>query len=65
MPKINKKQRRALTMLWLRCQSETENPIGSLREFHRSAYYSYLMGCVMVEWCGMIIGIEENGYIHS
>jgi hypothetical protein len=22
-------------------------------------------GCIMVPWCGMVLGIEEDGYTHS
>lgn len=34
------------------------------REFRRTARKSFL-GCVMVPWCGMWLGIEEDGYTHS
>jgi len=67
MPMINKAQRRAITLLWLRCleADKLRNRLGSLRAFHRSAYYSYTMGCVMVKWCGMLVGIEQDGYTHT
>ena len=34
-------------------------------EFRRTAINNSLMGCVMVPWLDMWLGIEEDGYIHS
>lgn len=36
----------------------------SYLQFRRRAHYSFI-GCVMIPWCGMWIGIEEDGYTHS
>jgi len=29
------------------------------------AAYDGLMGCVMLPWCGMWLGIEPDGHTHS
>ena len=65
--RMTKAQRRALSMLWLRCLDACalSNPLGSLRAFHRSAHNSPMMGCVIVRWCGMTVGIEPDGYTHT
>ncbi len=36
----------------------------SYRQFRRTAV-NHLQGCVMVPWCGMWLGIETDGYVHS
>jgi len=33
--------------------------------FRRTAYHDHIMGCVMVPWSGMWLGIEPDGYTHS
>jgi len=33
--------------------------------FLNRAYLDGLMGCVMVPWCGMWLGIEPDGHTHS
>lgn len=35
------------------------------RGFRRTARLDSLMGCVMVPWCGMWLGIERDGHVHS
>lgn len=35
----------------------------SYLEFRRTVQPSW--DCVMVPWCGMVLGIESDGYIHS
>lgn len=35
------------------------------REFRKTANYSSLVGCFMVPWAGMVLGIEDDGYTHS
>jgi len=32
-------------------------------EFRRSVRFGY--DCAMVHWCGMWLGIEQDGYVHS
>lgn len=34
-------------------------------EFCQRAYADTLLGCIMVPWCGMLLGIERDGYTHS
>ena len=36
---------------------------GSYIAFRRRVRYGY--GCIMLEWCGMWLGIEHDGYTHS
>lgn len=36
----------------------------SYEAFSALAYDSH-MGCAIVPWCGMWLGIEEDGYTHS
>jgi hypothetical protein len=33
------------------------------REFRKTVRFSF--DCAMVEWCGMWLGIEQDGYTHS
>ena len=33
--------------------------------FRRSAYMASYDNCVMVQWCGMWLGIETDGLTHS
>jgi len=57
--RINKKQRKALHAKWL----QNNNGMSYL-QFRRSI----LLGsfdCIMVNWCGMWLGIETDGYTHS
>jgi len=47
-----------------------ERPIGRPRElswgeFLEPAFNDTLMGCVMVPWAGMWLGIEPDGHTHS
>ena len=35
------------------------------RQFRKTAFGAFLDTCVMVEWCGMLLGIEPDGYTHS
>lgn len=43
------------------------NPDGAkyLTEFIARAHNSVAMGCVMIPYCGMQVGIEADGYTHS
>ncbi len=38
-------------------------PRASYRQFRRTVKAA--AGCVMVEWCGMWLGIEPDGHTHS
>ena len=33
--------------------------------FRRSVERACYSDCLMVEWCGMWLGIETDGYVHS
>ena len=57
---MNKAQQIALKRVYDR------TPLGmSYLQFRRIATYDRLLECVMVEWCGMVLGIETDGYTHS
>lgn len=55
---ITKEQRKALHRKWLQ-----SNQGMSYRDFRKTVQYSF--DCIMVEWCGMWLGIETDGYTHS
>jgi len=58
MIKLNKAQRQALYRKW--CQSNQDM---SYRQFRQTVQGGW--DCVMVQWCGMWLGIESDGYTHS
>jgi len=37
----------------------------SYRQFRKRVVYNSLLDCAMIQWCGMWIGIELDGYMHS
>lgn len=37
----------------------------TFRAFAETAQYDHLMGCILVPWKGMALGIETDGYTHS
>jgi hypothetical protein len=45
-----------------RVQCDHETPL-TYEQFKATAYESF--DCVMVQWCGMWLGIEKDGYTHS
>jgi hypothetical protein len=58
---MNKKQLKALLKLWQR-----DNQGMTFLQFRRSA--GTLIGdpsCWCVQWCGMFVGIETDGYTHT
>jgi len=76
---LNKEQRQALARIYARAnlrhvpigggkfefrQSQNQHfkPVTYL-EFRRSVQSGY--GCALVHWCGMWLGIEHDGYVHS
>ena len=61
MPVVNitKRQRLAIKLIYLRGQNNGKTYL----EFRRSVQQG--SGCLMVEWCGMWLGIEPDGYTHS
>lgn len=59
--RANKAQLTALLRLYQRDPGQHRTFLA----FRRSATMSYPLGCMMVQWCGMWIGIEDDGYTHS
>ena len=55
--KLTKAQQRALLRKW------KQNPITPYTTFRRNIvnYGEY----IMVAWCGMVLGIEKCGHVHS
>jgi hypothetical protein len=62
MRTMNKAEQKALKDLYDRGYT---TPSLTYRRFRKRAYYSGMMGCWMVPWCNMWIGIEKDGYTHS
>lgn len=70
---LNKDQQLALKRVYDRSKLDGfGRPIDSVkakgisyRQFRRTVQYSSLMKCAMVRWCGMWLGIEEDGHTHS
>ena len=56
---LTKEQRIALKRIYDR---EWNKP-DSYLTFRRTVEYGF--GCIMVPWCGMVLGIEPDGYTHS
>jgi len=61
MNRLTKAQQSALLAIYNR---QWDKPKTYL-EFRRTAINNSLMGCVMVPWLGMWLGIEKDGYTHS
>ena len=59
MLKITRAQREALYGVYCRRPLEV-----SYREFRQSAAIAF-GDCLMVEWQGMLLGIETDGHVHS
>lgn len=57
MQVTTKAQRKALKRVWLR------DPAVPYRSFRRSVQWGH--GYVMVQFAGMWLGIEQDGYTHS
>ena len=55
---LNKAQRAALFRKW---QQDSQGM--SYRQFRRTVQSGW--DCAMVQWCGMWLGIELDGYTHS
>jgi len=55
---LNKAQRVALHRKWLQADQGL-----SYLAFRRTVKHGF--DCAMVEWCGMWLGIESDGYTHS
>lgn len=57
--KLTRKQREAV----LRKYRQDPDGAKSYREFRKRAVQGF--DCIMMQWCGMWIGIELDGYTHS
>lgn len=70
MRKPTKEQQRALHNLYARSKPQDQLGPGHYRDwsylkFRRSAFWEFGGTALMVRWCGMLIGIEPDGYTHS
>jgi hypothetical protein len=67
---LNKAQQRALKAVYDRgpiyrtIKVGHERPI-TYRQFRKRVRIDTLIDCAMVQWCGMTLGIEQDGYTHS
>ena len=59
---MNKAQQRAL---FNKYAQQRKWPFQTYIQFRRTAEYYHHMNCWMVPWCGMFVGIEEDGYTHT
>jgi len=61
MLKLTKPQQRSLADKWRHADQGL-----SFLSFRRTAVPLFGGGgCIMVPWCGMMLGIETDGYCHS
>ena len=60
---ITRKQREALLRLYNTVNWNAKPK--TYLAFRRTAYHDHIMGCVVVPWANMWIGIEEDGHTHS
>ena len=64
-----KQQRAAIHYKWLQAkqqQAEKGNTFLTYREFRKSVLPMFAGdGAVTVQWCGMWLAIETDGYVHS
>lgn len=58
MTQLTKAQQHSLMRKW----SQDDQKMSYL-EFRRTVQRGY--DCIMVRWCGMWLGIEQDGYTHS
>lgn len=61
---LNKPQQNALVRVFKRTviRGSDNEPI-SYRQFRKTVQFSF--DCAMVPWCGMWLGIEQDGHTHS
>lgn len=57
---LTRAQREALHRKW-----KQDNQGMSYREFRKSAGLLIWDHCLLVRWCGMTLGIERDGHVHS
>ncbi len=58
--KITKAQSQALLRKW-----RQDNQGMTFLAFRRTVQHWRMLDCVAVHWCGMWLGIEQDGYTHS
>jgi hypothetical protein len=64
MTKTTRAQRVALKQKWEVIYPELTN--FTYRQFRKGVKPSWDgSGCIMVYWCGMWVGIEQDGYAHT
>jgi hypothetical protein len=61
MKTMNKAEQRGLLKLWTRSHDGFVNYLA----FRRSCHYIHHMHCWGINWCGMFVGIEHDGYTHT
>lgn len=49
----------------LKKYKQNSDGAASYDEFRNRANADTIMGCVMLPWCGMWVGIEKDGYTHT
>ena len=65
MSAITRQQREALKRVHERTKGFDKPSTLTYRQFRRTAQVNYLLGCVMVPYGSMWLGIEQDGYTHS
>lgn len=60
MTKTNKAQRKAIHRKWVQ-----NNQGMTYRAFRKTVVSVFPFDCLMVQWSGMWLGIESDGYTHS
>lgn len=72
MVRLTREQRVALFRVFCRCgldgNANRKLPGGTVREMSYRQFRKRVhggSGCIMVQWCGMWLGIEPDGYTHS
>lgn len=68
LAKTTKAQRKSIKRLWERLR-DSDRPlfgrdnIPTYRQFRATVQQTF--DCLMVQWCGMWVGIETDGYTHT
>lgn len=62
---MTKEQHAALRKLWDRMESTGHAKYDNDYESFVGTAHQSFGDCVVVPWCGMVIGIEPDGYTHS
>lgn len=60
---LTPQQRYSLGKIYHRPMGGNKPNLLTYYEFRQQVVHS--LGCVMVPWCGMWLGIEPDGYVHS